>query len=271
MLASRPYTERVMSLPSNSRQPVAAVQSVDRALQVLEILAKLQTAGVTEIAAEIGVHKSTVSRLIAVLESRGFVEQLSDRGKYQLGFSIVRLAGSTTARMDLVKQSQDICDQVAEKTGETTNIAILDNDRIINIVESVGRGEIALRSWVGQSCPAHATSSGKILLAALPPSEVRARVGGRLQSYTPATVTDITRLGTELEAARDHGWAPTCEELETGLNAVAAPIRDHNGSVIASLSISGPAYRLEQSRFDEVAQVAIEAAEQISRRIGYTG
>ncbi len=271
MLARHLYTERVMSLPSTSRQPVAAVQSVDRALQVLEILAKLQTAGVTEIAAEIGVHKSTVSRLIAVLESRGFVEQLTDRGKYQLGFSIVRLAGSTTARMDLVKQSQDICDQVAEKTGETTNIAILDGDRIINVVESVGRGEIALRSWVGQSNPAHATSSGKILLAALPSSEVRARVGRKLESYTPATVTDFGRLCTELEAAREHGWAPTREELETGLNAVAAPIRDHNGSVIAALSISGPAYRLEQSRFEEVAQVVVGAATQISRRIGYTG
>lgn len=271
MLTSHLYTGRAMSMPSNSRQPAAAVQSVDRALQVLEILAKLQTAGVTEIAAEIGVHKSTVSRLIAVLESRGFVEQLSDRGKYQLGFSIVRLAGSTTARMDLVKQSQDICDQVADRTGETTNIAILDGGRIINIVESVGRGEVALRSWVGQSCPAHATSSGKILLAALPPSEARARLSRRMDSYTPRTITDFARLGTELEAAREQGWAPTCEELETGLNAVAAPVRDHNGSVIASLSISGPAYRLEQSRFDEIAQVAIEAAEQISRRIGYTG
>ena len=143
----------------------AAVQSVDRALLVLEILATLGQAGATEIAAELGVHKSTVSRLIAVLESRGYVEQASERGKYRLGFTISRLARASSGHLDLVKLSQDVCDALAPEVGETTNLAILDEARIVNIVEAIGPEQITLRTWVGQSCPAHATSSGKVLLA----------------------------------------------------------------------------------------------------------
>ena len=152
------------------------MQSVDRALLVLEILATLGQAGVTEIAAELGVHKSTVSRLIAVLESRGYVEQTSERGKYRLGFTIARLARASSGHLDLVKLSQDVCDTLAPDVGETTNLAILDEDRIVNIVEAIGPEQITLRTWVGQSCPAHATSSGKVLLAGLEPADVRSRL-----------------------------------------------------------------------------------------------
>jgi DNA-binding IclR family transcriptional regulator len=250
---------------------VAAVQSVDRALQVLEIVGKLGTAGVTEIATELGVHKSTVSRLIAVLESRGFVEQLSDRGKYRLGFAIVRLAGSTSAQMDLAKESQPICDELAADSGETTNIAILDADRIINVVEAVGPAEITLRSWVGQSCPAHATSSGKVLLAGLSPERVRGLLGDRLPAYTPDTVTEPAALAVELDEVRRSGWAGVREELEVGLNAVAAPVRDSGGKIIAALSVSGPSYRLEPARLEAVARMTVAAADRISRRLGYLG
>ena len=102
-----------------------------------------------------------------MLEARGYVEQLSDRGKYRLGFAIARLARSTSAQLDLVKQSQAACDALALESGETTNLAVLDGDRIVNVAEAIGAAGIALRTWVGQSCPAHATSSGKVLLAAL--------------------------------------------------------------------------------------------------------
>ncbi|MFB8275436.1 IclR family transcriptional regulator [Nocardia colli] len=249
----------------------AAVQSVDRALLVLEIIAKLGQAGVTEIAAELGVHKSTVSRLITVLESRGYVEQLSDRGKYRLGFSIVRLAGSTSAQVDLVGQSQGACNALAAETGETTNIAVLDGNRIINIVEAAGTGSIALRSWVGQSCPAHATSSGKVLLSGLEPAALRKQVGPKLESFTENTLTKVADLAAQLVEVRENGWASVREELEIGLNAVAAPVFDSNGVIVAALSVSGPAYRLSPDRFAPTAALAIASAAEISHRLGYFG
>ena len=275
MTATVVYTGVVMPSDTDDVAPreksVAAVQSVDRALMVLEILGKLGTAGVTEIATELGVHKSTVSRLITVLESRGFVEQLSDRGKYRLGFALVRLAGSTSAQMDLAKQSQVTCDRLAERCGETINVAILDGDRIINIVETLGPAEITLRTWIGQNCPAHATSSGKALLSALPTGRVRELLGDTLATFTDNTITDSVALAAELAEVRRRGWASVCEELEIGLNAVGVPLRDSTGKAVAALSVSGPAYRLDPSRFDEVAQMTMAAAEQISRRLGFTG
>lgn len=275
MTATVVYTDVVMPSDTDDVAPreksVAAVQSVDRALMVLEILGKLGTAGVTEIATELGVHKSTVSRLITVLESRGFVEQLSDRGKYRLGFALVRLAGSTSAQMDLAKQSQVTCDRLAERCGETINVAILDGDRIINIVETLGPAEITLRTWIGQNCPAHATSSGKALLSALPTGRVRELLGDTLATFTDNTITDSVALAAELAEVRRRGWASVCEELEIGLNAVGVPLRDSTGKAVAALSVSGPAYRLDPSRFGEVAQMTMAAAEQISRRLGFTG
>ncbi|WP_422747278.1 IclR family transcriptional regulator [Mycobacterium sp. WMMD1722] len=250
-------------------RPAAAVQSVDRALLVLEILARAGQAGVTEIAAELDVHKSTASRLIAALESRGFVEQISGRGKYRLGFAIARLARASSAHLDLARLSQDICDGLTDALGETTNVAILDENRIVNVVESIGPGEITLRTWVGQNCPAHATSSGKVLLAALDTAEVRARLDETLPAFTPSTIGTLDDLLAGLADVRERGWATVTEELEVGLNAVAAPVRDANDQVIAALSVSGPSYRMGEDSFAEVAKQTVAAAEAISRRLGW--
>jgi DNA-binding IclR family transcriptional regulator len=247
----------------------ATVQSVDRALVVMEILATLGQAGVTEIAAELGVHKSTVSRLISVLEARGFVEQLSERGKYRLGFAVARLARSTSARLDLVKQSQAACDALALESGETTNLAVLDGDRIVNVAEAIGPAGIALRTWVGQSCPAHATSSGKVLLAGLGVGDLRERLAPHLESFTDETVTARADLEVELEMVRTRGWACVREELEVGLNAVAAPVYDADAEVVAALSVSGPSYRLGEEDFEAIAGRTIAAAASISRRLGW--
>ncbi|MBB2992968.1 DNA-binding IclR family transcriptional regulator [Mycolicibacterium iranicum] len=250
--------------------PPAAVQSVDRALTVLEIIAGLGQAGVTEIAADLGVHKSTVSRLIAVLEARGYVEQVSERGKYRLGFAISRLAHVAGAQSDLVKLGQEACDALSADVGETANLAVLDQDRIVNIVEAIGPSEITLRTWVGQTCPAYATSSGKVLLAGLDPGEVRSRVRPPMTSFTDTTARSVADLLDELAAVRERGWASVREELEVGLNAVAAPVYDAHSQIIAALSVSGPSYRLATDRFDEVAARTIAAADHVSRRLGWT-
>lgn len=255
----------------NSDAGKSAVQSVDRALEVLEIIARYGSAGVTAIADELGVHKSTVSRLIGVLDSRGYVEQIAERGKYRLGFAIVRLAGSATAEHDLAKAAQGVCDRLAEKVGETTNLAVLDGDRAVNIVKARSESEVALRTWVGQSSPAHATSSGKVLLSELSPGDLRDRLSSRLESFTDTTITSLTVLEKELAEVRGTGWASVCEELEVGLNAVSAPVRDHTGAVVAALSISGPAYRLEPGNFADVGADAMAAAVEIGRKLGFIG
>ena len=249
----------------------ASIQSVDRALQVLEILARQGQGGVSDIADTLGVHKSTVSRIVSVLEARGFVEQLSDRGKYRLGFTIVRLAGATMATRDLGKESREICEALADEAGETVNLAILEGDRAINITEASGPLGIALRTWVGQSSPAHATSSGKVLLAAVPEGRLGQTLGDELERFTPRTITDLAELREQLELISARGWSCAVEELEDGLNAIAAPVRDHTGDVIAALSISGPSFRLTPEAMDAFSARLRGAALDVSRRLGFPG
>jgi len=248
------------------------VQSVDRALYVLELLARRGEAGVTELASDIGVHKSTVSRLLAALEDRELVEQAFERGKYRLGFGILRLANAVSGRLDVTRQGREICERLALEVGETVNIAVLRSEYAVNVDQARGPAAISTHNWVGELTPLHATSSGKVLLAFMSPDarrELLADAG--LRRFTEHTITSVERLETQLQDVPRTGYVVSLEELEHGLNAVAAPIRDHLGGVIAALSVSGPAYRLTVDRVREIAPTVVSAADDVSRRMGYRG
>ncbi|MDW4909069.1 IclR family transcriptional regulator [Streptomyces sp. ADMS] len=248
------------------------MQSVDRAISVLEILAQRGEAGVSEVAAEIDVHKSTAFRLLGALEARGLVEQAGERGKYRLGFGIVRLAGAVTGSIDITQQGRPVCEQLAEEIGETVNIAVMQEHYAVNLYEVRGPGAVSAYNWVGQLTPLHATSSGKILLAHLPTKERAALLNGAgLKKVTQHTITAKTKLEKNLTEARERGYAWTREELELGLHAMAAPIRDRDGAVVAAVSASGPSYRFTEERLHELAPILVKGAAQISHRMGYLG
>ena len=244
------------------------MQSVDRALRILDILARLGEAGVTEIAGELEVHKSTAFRLVATLESHGMVEQNEGRGKYRLGVGILRLAGATSARLDVVQEARPICRKLAADSGETVNIAVLSDRSVLYVDQVAGQSPLQAHNWVGQHIPLHATSNGKVLLTGLTWEEVEKRLP-RLPSYTSGTVTTKARLRADLDTVRKQGYAVAVDELEIGLTAIAAPIRNAHGDVIASLSVSGPTFRLTDLRVKELVPVVQDAAAEVSRRLGY--
>lgn len=248
------------------------VQSVDRAISVLEILARNGDAGVSEVAAEIDVHKSTAFRLLGALESRGLVEQAGDRGKYRLGFGIVRLAGAVTGRLDVSRQGRPVLEQLAEEFGETANLAVLQQHYAVNLDEVRGASAVTVQNWVGQLTPLHATSSGKVLLAHLSKSARTKLVAvAGLERLTPNTVTVRAQLERELADVRARGFALAVEEYEIGLNAMAAPVRSGSGEVVAALSCSGPAYRLTEQRMRDQTPALVAAADELSRRLGHLG
>src|SRR3954451_22367985 len=152
---------------ATSGEALASVQSVDRALTILGILARLGEAGVTEIAGELGVHKSTAFRLLATLEYHGIVEQNEDRGKYRLGVGVLRLAGATTARLDVLQEARHICRKLAADSGETVNIAVLSDPSVLYVDQLAGQSALQAYIWVGQHIPLHAASNGKVLLCVL--------------------------------------------------------------------------------------------------------
>lgn len=251
-----------------SNTTVTPVQSVERAVTILEILARAGEAGVTEMADEIGVHKSTAFRLVSTLEKSGLVEQAEDRGKYRLGVGLLRLAGATTARLDVVQEARPICRKLSSDTGETVNIAVLSDRSAFYLDQFSGSSALQPHNWVGQHIPLHATSNGKVLLSELPDDEL-ARIVPSLPSYTENTITTKKRLRRELEEVRAQGYAIATDELEIGLAAMAAPIRNAHGDVIASLSISGPTFRLGESRLRELQPMLTDAATEVSHRLGW--
>jgi DNA-binding IclR family transcriptional regulator len=256
---------------SNPRgESAGGVQSVDRAISVLEILAQRGEAGVSEVAADIGVHKSTAFRLLAALEERELVEQTQDRGKYRLGFGILRLASAVPGQLDVIHQARAICEQLAAHVGETVNIAVRRSHFVVNIDQARGPSAVATHNWVGELTPLHATSSGKVLLAYMTPEQRRkALAESGLERLTPHTITSQRDLDAQIDAAARDGFASSIEELEEGLNAVAAPVRDHTGGVIAALSVSGPVYRFTEERMREVTPDVVAAAASISNRMGH--
>jgi DNA-binding IclR family transcriptional regulator len=254
--------------PDPEPRPAALIQSVDRAISVLELLAKHGRAGITEIAEELGVHKSTASRLVSVLENRGLVEQLGERGKYALGFGIARLAAAGTRRLDLTKLSQPVCEELARQLGETVNVAVLHDRAAINISQGFGPSTIAVQNWVGQRTPLHATSSGRVLLAHVAEGQWAALLDKPLRRYTAHTVTSLATLAEELDRVRRDGYATSFEQLEAGLHAVAVPVFDPRGEVVAAISASGPSFRLTRRRAEEIVADLAGAAAELTAQLG---
>ena len=195
----------------------SAVQSVDRALSILEILARSGEFGVTEIAAELGVHKSTAFRLVSTLETRGMVEQVAERGKYRLGYGVLRLAGVASARLDVIRLSRPFAEQLASELGETINLTVLWQHEAL-YVDQVASTNSALQmhNWVGQHIPVHCTANGKALISWLPRKTQLEVVGVAPGSFTPRTITDFAELELQFAAIRARGWAEAVEELEEG-------------------------------------------------------
>lgn len=246
------------------------VQSVDRALQILDILAREGDAGVSEIADEMGVHKSTVSRLMGSLVGRELVRQNSERGKYQLGFGILRLASSIPGRLSVVREARDVLESLAARYKETVNLAVLRSNYAVNVDQAMGPSTLATYDWVGSLTPLHATSSGKVLLAALPADErdtILKTVG--LPARTPRTVTNRAQLEKQLIEISRQGYAVVHEEFEIGLSAVAVPIYNHLGKVIAAVSISGPAFRFAPEEDPGLIEGLRAAGLSISAKMGY--
>ncbi|MBA2697800.1 MAG: IclR family transcriptional regulator [Nocardioidaceae bacterium] len=248
----------------------STVQSVDRAVTILEILARSGEVGVTDLARELGVHKSTAFRLVAALERRRLVEQNVGRGKYRLGTGILRLAGATTSRLDLVQESRAVTRLLAKRTGETVNIAVLSDGAALYMDQVAGSSALQPHNWVGQRIPLHATSNGKVLLSGLDQTDVATHTGN-LRSFTVHTITTTDALARELAEVRDRGYAIAIDELEIGLTAVAAPVRNSHGEVTASMSISGPTFRLDARRVPLLADDVMSAADEVSGRLGWRG
>lgn len=246
------------------------VQSVERAIQILELLRDGPSLTMSEISRHLEVHRSTVFRLLATLESHDLVEQESARGAYRLSFGLLRLGNAVTGQIDFTRDAQASCETLASHLNETVNAAILDDGYAVTITQAQGDQMVGVtRQYVGQRGPLHATSTGKMLLTYAEEAEFTRLIERGLESFTSGTMTDPDVLQTELETVRRRGWASAVAEWEPGINALAVPVRNAGGEVVAALSTTAPSFRLPESHFAEMAESLVQEASSLESRLGF--
>jgi IclR family acetate operon transcriptional repressor len=239
-------------------------QAIDRAAQLLvRVVESGEPETVSELAATTGLPKSTTSRLLGALERRGLVQRDGGRGSVRPGPVLLRYARRGLDDATLVELSGPTLDRLATMSGETVNLAVPAARGVEQLDQRDSRHFLGSTNWVGRAVPYYASAVGKVFLAfgaARLPGGPRPRLG-------PRTMVDRDELEQSLAAVEMHGYATAVEELEPGLWAVAAPVRNAGG-VVAALSISGPTVRLREGLLDELGVELVREAETLSRRLG---
>ena len=245
-------------------------KSVDKAVSVLNCFSLEKTIlGVGEISALTGYTKSNVSRLLTALQRHGCVEKAGGHGKYQLGYRINLWASMGARQNNLVSIARPIMEKLRDTCGEEIALYVIEGHRRVCVERVESLHEIAKVGPIGTYYPLHAGASGKVLLAYLPEDERRVVLGkGPLQKYTSYTITDYNKLEKDLNAIRNHGYAVSRGEREPDAFSVTAPIWDASGYVRASISISGPNFRLTDKHLKNYIQDIMVASKEISRKLG---
>ena len=248
------------------------VQSVDRAISILESFSASEPElGVGEISRRVGIPKTTVFRLLATLEERGLISQSPETELHRLGIGLLVLANNAMITADLQRVARPYLRQFAQELNETVTLTVLDGHDAVNLELFASPERLIMRvGWVGRRMPIHATASGKAILAFRPEEEQKEILSEALEQITPRTITDRKKLEEEFRQVRRDGYATAFGELEAGLNAIAAPIWNHEGEVIACVSVSGPSNRLTEEYIHEISPKMLEISQKLSFELGYS-
>ncbi len=244
-------------------------QTLKYALDVLwAFTADSPTWGVNELGRHLGLHKSTVSRLLATMEERRLVQKDPVTDKYRLGLGILELAGVALGQMDLRQVAAPLLRQLSMTTRETVSLAILDGTQVVLIEHLPSPEPIKYLGNIGHRTPAYCSSGGKAILAFSPQDIVEVVIAGGLKRHTPNTLTTREAFLQDLRKTRRRGYSINNGEYTDSLAATAAPIWDSAGNVIAAVAVAGPAYRLSGTALRRAAEAARETAAGISRQLG---
>jgi IclR family KDG regulon transcriptional repressor len=259
-----------MSEQKHTSASAPVVQAVNHCLQLIEALAGNEgSRGITELSGELGLAKSTIYKLLQTLLRRGYAVQDPATGRYRLGLKFLELGGVVQGSLSIRSIAHPHLQALMEATTETVQLGILEGDEAIYADKIDCARTIRMYSRVGRRSPLHCTALGKVLLAHQPETRIREVLGPRLERYTPKTITTPRALRAELQHVREQGYALDDEEFEEGLRCLAAAARDYTGAVVASLGIAGPAARFEPGRRPELIKLLKDAAEAVSRDLGY--
>ena len=254
-------------MPPTGRPAERTLEAVERALRVLDAFLEVPgEVGTTELARRTGINASTVSRLLATLVAAGYVEHLPGTGRYRLGSHLIRLANHSLAQLDLRAAARPHLIALEELTGETATLSVPGEREAVTVDFVASRATVASVARVGRPSVAHATATGKVMLA----FGAATAAPRRLERYTDRTVTEPKRLRREIELVRRRGWAEAVKEREVDLNAIAAPIHSARGELAGILGVQGPSGRFGRRKREAALPALLEHARAISVALGYT-
>jgi DNA-binding IclR family transcriptional regulator len=245
------------------------IRSIKRAFDILLVIAgAADRISLTEIATRVDLAKSTVARMLATLEGVGAVERVSEPEGYRLGPQILKLAARVAYPRNLAAVARPFLEELALATGETLTLCVPDGEQVLYIDQVASRHSVQLRDYTGRRAPLHTSCDGKLYLAFWPTDSRERYLRQPLARYTPNTITDPARLRVELARIRAQGYAWTNGEGDADVVGVAAPIRDQQGALVASICVFGPAFRMPpESEAGTLIRQTTEMAERISGQL----
>ncbi len=245
------------------------ILAVSHALDVLEQFRGDDELGVTDLSKRLKLHKNNVFRLLATLEARGYIEQNKSTENYRLGVRCLRLGERFVNQLGLLRQARTVMREVAQATRETALLAVLRNRSIVPLEACEPEQSVRLVAQVGDPLPLHATAVGKLHLAC-GEAELRDALPDILQKFSEKTIIDRGALDAHLVKIAENGYAVEIGEHVEDVRSIAVPIRDYTRTMVASLAIAGPSYRLSQERIEkELVPVMLKAGRDLSARLGF--
>lgn len=250
-----------------------AVRSVERALDIIEALSREEEMGITELSRELALNKATIYRLITTLRLHGYVEQ-GKEDKYKLTFKIFELGNRVVNRLGIRKIAYPFLKELAAITKETVNLAALEANCVCYIDRIESREPLRLGLDIGSRFPAHCSALGRVLLAYLSVAKMdsyllKADREGQMRQYTSDTLTDLEMIKKELCIVREQGYAIESDQYLAGIRCIAAPLFDHDGKVVAAMSVAGPTVRVTDEFAGKIIPLLKKAANTISGQLGY--
>ncbi|MBU5294131.1 IclR family transcriptional regulator [Anaerosalibacter bizertensis] len=247
------------------------VQSVDRTLSILELLADYDDGlRIMEISDKVGLHKSTVHRLLSTLAYKGYVVQDLDTNKYKLTLKLFELGSKRIKDIDILSASKPYTKALMEKINEIVHLVIQDGNEIVYIDKVEADNTIRMASNIGKRSPMYSTSVGKAMLAFMEEDEVEEIWNNsEIEKFTEYTITDLDDLKDKLKEIRERGYSVDDQENELGVRCIGAPVFNRFGKVEGAISISGPTIRVTEEKVEEIAREVIKYANMISNELGY--
>lgn len=254
-------------MDERSRQPLRTVVNALALLHAFEI--NEEWIGVRELGRKLKLNGASVHNLLSTLAGAGFVEQDPNTRKYRLGLGLVKVAGIKLAQLDIVSLAAPVLKELSNTTGETITLSVLYGDDLLYLAKVESAQPVRVSSRVGGSAPIHCSANGKALLAFRPDAEIERLLARPLQRYTDATVTDPLKIKEDLGRIRAQGFATDFGAYLDGVHAVAAPVRNAQGAVVASIGVIAPASRMQRNKLKQYSLTAVSAADQIAVRMGW--